>query len=115
MKKLIATLFMATLGFSLVAVAQTYSLKDGLHKNGFSVLEPVQYDASTNTTTYAKSNLKLDYTVSGSVNRFLQNADGTLHNGDGHTNFDLGHVYFTAHDNFRMALFIDIDPNQTDK
>ena len=113
MKKLIATLFVMTLGFSLVAVAQTYSLKDGLHKNGFSVLEPVQYDASTNTTTYAKSNLKLDYTVSGSVNRFLQNADGTLHNGDGHTNFDLGHVYFTAHDNFRMALFIDIDPNQT--
>ena len=54
MKKLIATLFVMTLGFSLVAVAQTYSLKDGLHKNGFSVLEPVQYDASTNTTTYAK-------------------------------------------------------------
>lgn len=113
MKKLIATLFVATLGFSLVAVAQTYSLKDGLHKNGFSVLEPVQYDPSTNTTTYAKSNLKLDYTVSGSVNRFLKNADGTLYNGTGKTNFDLGHVYFTAHDNFRMALFVDIDSNQT--
>ena len=113
MKKLIVTLFVAMLGFSLVAVAQTYSLKDGLHKNGFSVLEPVQYDPSTNTTTYAKSNLKLDYTVSGSVNRFLKNADGTLYNGTGKTNFDLGHVYFTAHDNFRMALFVDIDSNQT--
>lgn len=113
MKKIFAMLMMATLVFSVDAVAQTYKLKNGTYKNGFSVLEPTQYDASTNTTTYAMSNLKLDYTVSGSVNRFLRNADGTDYNGTGKTNFDLGHVYFTAHDNFRMALFVDVDPNQT--
>ncbi len=117
MKKFFAMLMMATLGFSLDAMAfgGSYDMNNGTYTNGFSVLEPVQYDASTTTTTYVKSNLKLDYTVSGSINRYLKNADGTLHNGDGHTNFNLGHVYFTAHDNFRMALFVDIDPNQTNK
>ena len=113
MKKFFAMLMMATLFLSLTAVAQPYKLKNKTYTNGFSVLAPTQYDATTNTTTYAKSNLKLDYTASGSINRYLQNADGTPYNGTGATNFDLAHVYFTAHDNFRMTLFVDIDPNQT--
>ena len=121
MKKFFAMLMMATLVLSVDAVAQTYKLKEG-YKGKISVLAPTQYDASTNTTTYANSNLKLDYTVSGSINRklakgFDENGDPIWHNantgGDGRTNWDLAHVYFTAHDNFRMALFIDKDPNQT--
>ena len=123
MKKFFAMLMMATLLLSLAAVAgPTYDLKDGLHENGFAVLKPTQYNASTNTTTYKKSNLKLDYTVSGSINRklakgFDKNGDPIWHNastgGDGSTDWDLGHVYFTAHDDFRMTLFVDTDPNQT--
>ena len=113
MKKLIATLFVMTLGFSFVAVAQTYNLKPG--KVGkFSVLEPVQFN--TDTTVYAPSNLKLTYTVTSSINRKLKNPDGTWYDKideNGTTNFDLAQVYFTANDNFRMALFIDKDPNQT--
>ena len=127
MKKLIATLFVATLGFGFVAVAgPTYTLKDGTYENAFAVLEPVQYNPKNNTTYYEASNLLLDYTVTGSVNRTLANPqkdkDGKyIMDADGNfvtknqynTPFDLAHVSFTAHDNFRMAMFVDIDPNQT--
>ena len=151
MKKLIATLFVATLSFSLVAVAgPTYTLKNGTYENAFAVLEPTQFTPSTNTTYYTASNLSLDYTVTGSVNRTLaelqkvkvkdengnyvkdakgnfvyeKDADGNFvyeKDADGNfvtnnkynTPFDLAHVYFTSHNNFRMALFVDIDPNQT--
>ena len=110
MKKLIATLFVMTLGLSLVAVAQEYNLKNGT-VGEFAVLEPVQYN--TGTTVYAPSNLKLTYTVTSSINRKLKNADGSWYHGTGQTNFDLAQVYFTANDDFRMALFIDVDSNQT--
>ncbi len=110
MKKLIATLILATLGFGFAAMAQTYNLKPGT-VGKFSVLEPVQYNADT--TVYAPSNLKLTYTVTDSINRKLKNADGTWYNGTGKTNFYLAQVYFTANDNFRMALFVDKDANQT--
>ena len=150
MKKLIATLFMMTLGFSLVAVAGPYTLKDGTYENAFAVLEPVQYVPKTNTTYYEASNLMLDYTVTGSVNRTLaelqkvkvkdengnyvrdakgnyvyekdangnyvyeKDADGNFVTKDKYnTAFDLGHVYFTSHNNFRMAMFVDIDSKQT--
>ncbi len=119
MKKLIATLFMMTLGLSLVAVAgpPTYNLKNGTYENGFSVLEPIQCDG--NNIVYGLSSLKLDYTVSGSINRKLATAVDEQGNvtswyGDqGKTDYYLGHVYFTSHNNFRMALFVDVDPNQT--
>ena len=141
MKKLIATLFVATLSFSLVAVAgPTYTLKNGTYENAFAVLEPTQFTPSTNTTYYTASNLSLDYTVTGSVNRTLaelqkvkvkdengnyvkdakgnfvyeKDADGNfVTNNKYNTAYDLAHVYFTSHNNFRMALFVDIDPNQT--
>ena len=127
MKKLIATLLVATLGFSLVAVAgPTYTLKDGTYENAFAVLEPVQYNPKNKTTYYKASNLLLDYTVTGSVNRTYEglqkDKDGNFikdENGNYvtkkqyNTQFDLAHVTFTAHDNFRMALFVDIDNKPT--
>ena len=72
MKKLIATLFVMTLGFSLVAVAgPTYDLSNEA-TGEISVLEPVQYNPGTKTTTYsASSTLKVNYTVTDSVNRRL--------------------------------------------
>ena len=139
MKKLIATLFVMTLGLSLVAVADpTYTLKNGTYENAFAVLEPTQFNPRTNTTTYTKSNLLLDYTVTGSVNRTLaalqnvkdengnkvvdadgnyvykKDADGNyVTNNVYNTKYDLAHVYFTSNNNFRMAMFVDKDPNQT--
>ena len=110
MKKLIATLFVMMLGFSLVAVAQEYKLKNGT-VGEFSVLEPVQFN--TENIVYEPSNLKLTYTVTSSINRKLKNADGSWYHGTGQTNFDLAQVYFTANDDFRMALFIDVDSKQT--
>ena len=120
MKKFFAMLMMATLVLSLAAVAgPTYSLKDGVYENAFSVLEPVQFDA--NSTFYQPTwNLKMDYTVTGSINRTMMNLKYNKETKEyytelnkGKTAFDLGHVYFTAHDTFRMALFVDIDDKPT--
>jgi hypothetical protein len=118
MKKLIATLFVMTLSFSLVAVAgPTYKLEQKDPKGTISILEPVQFNSDS--IVYAPSDLKLDYTVTESVNRrlakgFDENGQPIWHNGtDGRTAWNFAHLYFTANDNFRMALFVDIDPNQT--
>ncbi len=131
MKKFFAMLMMATLVLSLDAVAgPTYDLSNG-NTGEIPVLEPVQFN--TNNTVYMASNLMVNYTVTESVNRRLlelkKDKDGNYivneetgkyetkwYTGKdklGHTDFDLAHVYFTANDNYRMALFVDVDPNQT--
>ena len=133
MKKFFAMLMMATLVFSLAAVAgygPTYDLSNG-NTGEIPVLEPVQYN--TDNTVYAPSNLKLGYTVTGSINRkylelsTVKDENGKYVNykneagkwatnwyrGTGQTDFDLAHVYFTAKDNYRMALFVDVDSNPT--
>ena len=116
MKKLFTMLMMTTLVLSLTAMAgkPTYSLKDGVYENAFSVLEPVQYDATS--TLYKPSDMKLTYTVTGSINRTYMelkyNQDTKEYYTqlrEKETDYDLGHVYFTANDDFRMALFMDID------
>ncbi len=126
MKKLIATLFVMTLGLSLVAVADpTYTLKDGTYENAFAVLEPTQFNPTNNTTYYTASNLLLDYTVSGSVNRTyeeMKKVNGQFVIDDEgnyvtqlkyNTKYDLAHITFQANNNFRMALFVDIDNKPT--
>ena len=143
MKKLIATLFVMTLGFSLVAVAgPTYDLSNEA-TGEISVLEPVQYNPGTKTTTYsASSTLKVNYTVTDSVNRRLldlvkvKDENGNIvkdengnyvyasnpetgkyetkwYGNNGKTDFDLAHVYFTANDDYHMALFVDVDSHPT--
>ena len=129
MKKLIATLFVMMLGFSLVAVAgkgPTYDLSNGA-TGEISVLKPTQFNADN--TVYESSDMKIGYTVTGSINRkYLElstvkndkgnyvnykNEDGkwatNWYKGTGETDWDLAHVYFTANDNYRMALFVDVD------
>ncbi|MBR4900800.1 MAG: hypothetical protein IKZ46_07655 [Victivallales bacterium] len=131
MKKFFAMLMMATLVLSLAAVAgPTYTLKDG-YQGEIPVLEPVQFN--TNNTVYKPSNLKLNYTVTGSINRkylelsTVKDENGKYVNykneagkwatnwyrGTGQTDWDLAHVYFTANDNYRMALFVDVDSKPT--
>ena len=132
MKKFFAMLMMATLVLSLAAVAgPTYNLSEG-YQGEISVLEPVQFN-SNNTVYKPTWNLKVDYTVTESVNRrylelakkkdeagnsnYYKNEDGKWatkwYGKNGKTDFDLAHVYFTANDNFRMALFVDIDSKPT--
>jgi len=132
MKKFFAMLMMATLVLSLAAVAApTYNLSEG-YQGEISVLEPVQFNA--NNTVYKPTwNLTIDYTVTESVNRrylelakkkgedeklhYYQNEDGKWatkwYGKNGKTDYDLAHVYFTAHDTYRMALFVDVDSNPT--
>ena len=132
MKKFFAMLMMATLVLSLAAVAApTYNLSEG-YQGEISVLEPVQFNA--NNTVYKPTwNLTIDYTVTESVNRryleldkkkgedgkfhYYQNEDGEWatkwYGKNGKTDYDLAHVYFTAHDTYRMALFVDVDSNPT--
>jgi len=119
MKKFFAMLMMATLVLSLAAVAgPTYDFKDGA-QGEISVLEPVQFNA--NSTVYKPTwNLKVDYTVTDSINRTFMELKYNKETGEYYTqlrksktDFDLAHVYFTANDNFRMALFMDIDNKPT--
>ena len=128
MKKFFAMLMMATLVLSLAAVAApTYNLSEG-YQGEISVLEPVQFNA--NNTVYKPTwNLTVDYTVTESVNRRyleLKKENGNYilnpetnkyetkwYGKNGKTDYDLAHVYFTAHDTYRMALFVDVDSNPT--
>ena len=132
MKKFFAMLMMATMVLSVDAVAgPTYNLSEG-YQGEISVLEPVQFNA--NNTVYKPTwNLTIDYTVTESVNRrylelakkkgedeklhYYQNEDGKWatkwYGKNGKTDYDLAHVYFTAHDTYRMALFVDVDSNPT--
>ena len=132
MKKFFAMLMMATLVLSLAAVAgPTYNLSEG-YQGEISVLEPVQFN--TNNTVYKPTwNLTVDYTVTESVNRrylelakkkdeagnsnYYKNEDDKWatkwYGKNGKTDYDLAHVYFTAHDTYRMALFVDVDSNPT--
>ncbi|MBP5674186.1 MAG: hypothetical protein J6X49_17510 [Victivallales bacterium] len=104
MKKLIATLIMVTLGFGLIAGADpVYTLTDG-YTGTFPVLEPVQNNS--NNTVYAQSDFALNYTVTESINRILKQYSNSNPRG---TKYDLAHVYFTANDDFRLALFVDKD------
>ena len=113
MKKMIATLIMVTLGFGLIAGADpVYTLTDG-YTGTFPVLEPVQNNS--NNTVYGPSDYVMNYTVTESINRFLKNVDGTNYGGNGHTKYDLAHVYFTAKDDFRMTLFVDKDLTATNE
>ena len=127
MKKLIATLFMATLGFSFVAVAgPKYDLSSGTHD--IAILEPVQY----NSTTYQPSStLTMTYTVKSSINRTLldlKKDDVTkqyyidpetdkyatqLYKGDGHTPFDLAQVTFKTNQDTNLTLWKDVDTTPT--
>ncbi len=130
MKKLIVTLILATLGFNLVAVAQTYKLKEvKTYNNAFPILgvtDPVQYDGTYHyvetTAKKPKSNepyirriaktageeylvyekvSTLNYHVSGSINRYLENY--------GATNYDLAHVSFSTNENLYLGVWADID------
>ena len=132
MKKFFAMLMMATLVLSLTATAAepTYILTNE-YQGEIPVLEPGQYNPKTKTTTYsASSTLQVSYTVRESVNRRLldlkkDKAGNYIYNSetgkyetkwygkDGQTNFDLAHVYFTANDDYRMALFVDVDSHPT--
>ena len=128
MKKFFAMLMMATLVLSLAAVAgPTYNLSEG-YQGEISVLEPVQFNA--NNTVYKPTwNLTVDYTVTESVNRrylelkkengnYILNPETSKYETkwygkNGKTDYDLAHVYFTAHDTYRMALFVDVDSHPT--
>ena len=119
MKKFFAMLMMATLVLSLAAVAgPTYDFKDGA-QGEISVLEPVQFNA--NSTVYKPTwNLKVDYTVTDSINRTFMELKYNKETGEYYTqlrksktDFDLAHVYFTANDDYHMALFVDVDSHPT--
>jgi hypothetical protein len=129
MKKISTMVVLMTLAIATVAVAAygpTYSLKDGA-KGEISILKPVQFNSDS--TVYEPSDMKVGYTVTKSINRklldldkdekgrYYKNEDGKYatkwYNGTGKTNFDLAHVYFTAKDTTRMALFVDVDSDST--
>ena len=136
MKKLVVTLILATLCFNLVAVAQTYKLKEGkTYNNAFPILgvtDSVQYDG---TYHYVESTAKkpnsnepyirriaktsgeeylvygkvstLNYHVSSSINRYLENY--------GATNYDLAHVSFSTNENLYLGVWADIDNEATNE
>ena len=126
MKKLIATLFVATLGFSFVAMAASkpvYTLKPAGYQDSFPILEavlPIQY-GSDYITYRASTDLTMTYTVQGSINRILENNDGTLYSGldknkddpdykpSGRTNFDLALVSFHTNQDTYLAIFPNVE------
>ena len=131
MKKLIATLFMAMLGFSFVAVAgPKYDLSSGTHD--IAILEPVQY----NSTTYQPSStLTMTYTVKSSINRTLLELDlkedevthkknyyidpetgkyaTKLYGKNGQTKYDLAQVTFKTNQDTNLTLWKDVDTSPT--
>ncbi len=110
MKKLIVTLILATMGFGFVAVAQVYQLKEGVtYNNAFPILdkaEPVQYDGDYRVYTTSS---RLNYHVSGSINRILEKNDGSLYQGNGRTNFDLAQVSFSTNEDLYLGVWTDTD------
>jgi len=129
MKKLIATLFMMTLGFSLVAVADPkYDLSSGTHD--FAILEPVQFKP---TVYQPSSSLTMTYTVQSSINRTLldlkKDSSGKYYidsetgkyatqlykgyGGNGRTMFDLAQVTFKTNQDTNLTLWKDVDTSPT--
>ena len=131
MKKLIATLFLATLGFGFVAMAAskpTYTLTNGYEGN-VPILEavlPIQY-GSDYIVYQPSTDLTMTYTVQNSINRILQNKDGSRYDGldtnkddpdytpSGRTKFDLAQVSFHTNQNTYLTLWTDIDSAATDE
>lgn len=116
MKRLFAVL--ALVGLSAIA-GPAYNLKNGTHD--FPLLKAVQYTPD-NTYYAASPSNSVTYTVTGSVNRTLMQLKydqetktnyTELYNGNGKTAYDLAHVYFTANNDFNLALFTDIDKAPT--
>ena len=83
---------------------------------------PIQY--SSDYIIYRPStDLTMTYTVQGSINRILENKDGSLYNGldkdkdhpTGTTRFDLAQVSFHTNQDTYLALWPNIDGNPTDE
>ncbi len=131
MKKLIATLILATLGFGIVAVAgPVYDLSSGTHD--FAILEPVQYNPSVYQPS---SSLTMTYTVQSSINRTLlslkKDSSGKYYidpetgkyatelykgyGGNGHTMFDLAQVTFKTNQDTNLTLWKDVDTSPTNE
>ena len=126
MKKLTTILFLATLGFGMVAVAGPHYT---LNKVGFtgntSILEavqPIQWGSDSILYQRSKKN-KITYTVKGTINRILQNTNGTLYSGmdddkehpTGKTAYDLAQITFTTRQTTNLTLFTDIDHDATNE
>ncbi len=121
MKKFFAMLMMATLVFSVDAVAASKPVYDltktevGEYRS-FPILEATS-NYKDGYRIYEKSDsLTMNYQVSDSINRILKNPDGTYWNGidsKGTTYFDLGHVVFTTNQDVTLGLWYDIDPKAT--
>ena len=118
MKKFFAMLMMATLVFSVDAVAQKYDLTNTAEgdSRAFPILEASsQY--KDGYRIYKKSNtLTMNYQVSGSINRIYQYPNGNYYTNidqNGTTPWDLGHVIFTTNQDVTLGLWYDIDPNAT--
>ena len=118
MKKFFGMLMMAAMVFSLTAMAglyDVYSLEEnGLHPNEFPILEPEQYD-DNGTLIYKASGMTVNYNVSGSINRILEDYDHNLYSGrdktgdTGITWHYLAKVTFTTNENVYLGLWTDID------
>lgn len=122
MKKVFALLIMMTLGVSFTAMAglyPVYGLTNGLHENEFPILEPVQYDTTNKYTVYGPSEtLTVNYNVTESINRMLEDKPGHLWEGiddNGTTYHNLGKVTFSTNQDTYLALWYDIDGDPTNE
>jgi hypothetical protein len=141
MKKLITTLFVATLGFSLVARAGLYpkydltldgvnpaptgtiaGIVDGVHNNAFPILEPVEpVQFQNGYRIYEPSeSLTMNYKASDTMNRNLPSYHD-LHKTDpskyidGTTYHNVAHVSFTTNQDTYLGIWTDIDDQATNE
>ncbi len=141
MKKLIATLFMMTLGFSLVAVAgPVYKFEEVDNYNAFPILgvtNPVQYNGnyhyvetdkikpgSSNPSDPSASYIRRiqktpgeEYLVYEPVSTLNYHVSGKINrnfNGQS-TAWDLGHVSFSTNENLYLGVWPDIDNEATNE
>ena len=141
MKKLITTLFVATLGFSLVARAGLYpkydltldgvnpaptgtiaGIVDGVHNNAFPILEPVEpVQFQNGYRIYEPSeSLTMNYKASDTMNRNLPSYHD-LHKKDpskyidGTTYHNVAHVSFTTNQDTYLGIWTDTDKQATNE